>query len=518
MKLALTRRIAGALLFAVGGLALGGGAARAADGVAAQIETHNKNFLAAYEKGATAKMKTEIGKSVALGEKNGLADKPDAKPDDKALMADTYVLAAILEVDGNENRAAGVRDFVKALKLKPDVAIPQGMATSPVKAALKEARAQAGTTPKEAAAPVSAGDPKAATKAKGDDQGDDKKTDKADADKQAATDKKAFDKEAEADKKTVDKKADADKKAVDKKADADKQAADKQAEADKKAADKRADADKQAADKRAATDKQAADKQAEADKKAVDKRADADKQAADKQAREAKAERDKQLAEVAKRTTQLEKDKADRDKQLADAKARAAQLEADKADRDKQIAELKSRVHLLEQQRDDREKVITEARAQAAKEREGREKIEHERQAVAAKVQAAEDKRKHDQQERDRLLAGPELPARLPEALTCAIPDEAPAHADLYVHCAARANVKARTIVFYYRVGGAHYTSVTMDRTPKGWYAAVVPAAHVVGKSLQYYAQAFDAHEKVAAANGKESSPNILMVRGAPRG
>jgi hypothetical protein len=497
MKLALTRRITGALLFAVAGLAISIGAARAADGVVAQIETHNKNFLAAYEKGATAKMKTEIGKSVALGEKNGLADKPDGK----ALMADTYVLAAILEVDGNENQAAGVRDFVKALKLKPDVAIPQGMATSPVKTALKEARAQVGAAPKEAAAPVSAGEPKAA--AKGD---DDKKADKAD---------KADDDEKPA---ATDKKADADKQAADKKADADKQAADKKANADKQTADKRADADKQAADKKADADKQAADKKADADKQTADKRADADKQAANKQARDAKADRDKQLADATKRTTQLEKDKADRDKQLADAKARAAQLEAEKADRDKKISELNTRVQQLERQRDEREKLLAEARAVGAKERDAREKVEQDRAAAAAKVQAAEDKRKHDQQERERLLAGPELPARLPEALHCAIPDEAPAHADLYVHCAARANVKARTIVFYYRVGGAHYTSVTMDRTPKGWYAAFIPAAHVVGKSLQYYAQAFDAHEKVAATNGKESSPNILMLRGAPRG
>ena len=57
-----------------------------------------------------------------------------------------------------------------------------------------------------------------------------------------------------------------------------------------------------------------------------------------------------------------------------------------------------------------------------------------------------------------------------------------------------------------------------MERTSKGWYAAVIPAARLVGKSLQYYAQAFDARESVAATNGKESSPNILMLRGAPRG
>jgi hypothetical protein len=514
MTLALTRRITGVLLFAFAGLGLGAGAARAADnGPAAQIAAHNKNFLAAYEKGETAKMKTEIGKSLALGEKNGLAEKAD----DKALMADTYVLAAILEVDGNENRPAGVRDFVKALKLKADVAIPQGMATSPVKAALKEARAEvAGAptpAPKEAvaAAPAAKGTKegtKEATKeetkaapGKDDDEGD----------KKAEPDKKA----ADAEKKTAadDKKAaDAEKKAAaeDKKAaDAEKRAA---AEDDKK---QREVADKQGRDK-AERDKQLAAAAARAATLEKDK-ADRDKQIADAKARAAQLEKDK--ADAKTRAATLEKDKADRDKQLADAKARVAQLEAEKADRDKKIAELTTRVKQLEHLRDEREQVLAEARAAGAKEREAREKVERERFAAATRAQQAEDQRKHDQQERERLLAGPEMPARLPEALHCAVPDEAPAHADLYVHCAARANVKAKTIVFYYRVGGAHYTSVTLDRTSKGWYAAVIPGARVVGKSMQYYAQAFDARENVAAKNGKESSPNVLMLRsGGPRG
>ena len=73
---------------------------------------------------------------MSLGEKNGLGADP--------VMADTYVLAAILDVDGNEDTKAGVRDFVKALKIRPDVAIPKGMATSSVKLALKQARAQLG--------------------------------------------------------------------------------------------------------------------------------------------------------------------------------------------------------------------------------------------------------------------------------------------------------------------------------------------------------------------------------------
>ncbi|HTA19886.1 MAG TPA: hypothetical protein VK989_11370, partial [Polyangia bacterium] len=125
-----------------------GARARAADNkaVAAEIEAHDKAFVAAYDNGETKKMKSEIGKAVSLGEKSGLGADP--------VMADTYVLAAILEVDGNDNKSAGVKDFVKALKIKPDIGIPKGMATSPVKAALKQARIEAGLAPKDGAAPA----------------------------------------------------------------------------------------------------------------------------------------------------------------------------------------------------------------------------------------------------------------------------------------------------------------------------------------------------------------------------
>ncbi|HVZ71263.1 MAG TPA: hypothetical protein VHJ20_02715 [Polyangia bacterium] len=427
MKLVSTGRITGALLLA----AALGGAARAADAVA-EIEAHDKAFLAAYEKGETAKMKSAIGKAVATGEKNHVGDKPAGA----GVMADTYVLAAILEVDGNENHAAGVKDFVKALKLKPDVAIPQGMSTSSVKAALKEARLQIGVAPKETPTKdVVAGAPAPGAAAAGEAKDDAKQ--KALAEQQA----------------------------------------------------------------REATARAA---QAEQEKKAEQDKKD---------------KADRELGDAKTRANQLEKDKAASDKALADANARAAQLERDKADRDKQITDLKAKVAQLEKQRDEREKVLAEARAAGDKEREAREKVERERQEAAAKAQAADDKRKHDQQERERLLAGPELPAKLPEPLHCAIPDEAPARTDLYVHCAARANVKAKSIVFYYRAGGAHYTSVPLDRNGKGWFAAVIPGARLTGKALQYYIEAFDAKDNVAANNGKEASPNILPLRStAPRG
>jgi hypothetical protein len=437
------------LLFALGARA------RAADtkAVVAEIEAHDKAFLAAYENGETKKMKAEIGKAVALGEKNGLGS--------DAVMADTYVLAAVFAVDGNDDEKAGVRDFVKALKIKPDVAIPKGMATSPVKAALKQARLEAGLAPKEGAAGTAAASAPEA-----------KPSETAKAEAPAKPDK----------------------------------AAEKKAAAEA--------AEKARAEAQAKEDEEKAQK-AEAQKEQEQK----DKQARDDRDHQAKAtDRDKQLADAKARIQQLEKDKADRDKQLADAKARVQQLEKDKADRDKQLADARARNQQLEKDKADRDKQLADARAQEGKEREALDKVEHDKQAAESAAHDAEAKRQQERAQRERLFAGPEMPGHLREALTCAVPDDAPLRTDLFVHCVARPNVKAKSIIFYYRAGSAHYFSVPMERTTKGWYAAIVPGVRVVGKVMQYYAEALDGREAVVANNGKENSPNILTLHpGGPR-
>ncbi|HVU50206.1 MAG TPA: hypothetical protein VHL80_05950 [Polyangia bacterium] len=446
------------------------GEARAADSkaVIAEIEGHDKAFLSAYENGETKKMKSEITKAVALGEKNGLGS--------DAVMADTYVLAAIFDVDGNDDGKAGVRDFVKALKIKPDVAIPKGMATSGVKTALKQAKIELGLLPKDGASStaVAGGPPKGEPPTA--------KADKA----------KVADQEAE--------------------------------QRDRARQDK---PDREGAKAEQAKPEQA--KEQAKEEQANQRKEPAEKERTDKAS---KAENDKQLAEAKARIQQLEKDKADRDKQLADAKARAPQLEKDKADRDKQLAEAKARIQQLEKDKADRDKQLADlrarnqqldkqladARAQEGKEREALDKIAHDKQVADAQARDAENKRRQEREQRERQFAGPEMPARLREALTCAVPDEAPLRTDLFVHCVARPNVKARSIVFYYRTGSAHYYSVPMERTTKGWYAAIVPGVRVVGKVLQYYAEALDGREAVVANNGKESSPNILSLRpGGPR-
>jgi hypothetical protein len=422
---------------------------RAADtkAVVTQIEAHDKAFIAAYEAGNTAKMKSESAKAVALGEKNGLLG--------NAVMADAYVLEAILEVDGKDNTPAGVRAFGKALKIKPDVAIPEGMATSSVKAALKQARAAAGVEPKE-----KSGATPAATVATA-----------------AAVTPKAPEAPAPA-------------------------AAKAEPKAEVKEATNEVAETSEAAKQVAALNARIA--QLEKDK------ADRDKQLADAKAHAAelerdKAERDKQLAALTARTAQLEKDKADRNKQVAD--------------RDREIGDAKTRAQQLERDKVQSDKQLADARAAESKERDAREKIEHERQVAETQQKEAAAKRQQEQQDRERLFAGPAMPTHLTEPLHCEVPDEAPLRTDLFVHCVARPNVKARTIVFYYRAGEAHYDSVRMERTAKGWYAAIVPGARVVGKSMQYYAEALDARDGVVARNGKEASPNILSLRpSAPRG
>jgi hypothetical protein len=51
-----------------------------------------------------------------------------------------------------------------------------------------------------------------------------------------------------------------------------------------------------------------------------------------------------------------------------------------------------------------------------------------------------------------------------------------------------------------------------MDPTRRGWSRAVITANKVNGKLLQYYAEARDSKDGVAATNGKASSPNIVTI------
>ena len=57
-------------------------------------------------------------------------------------MARVYLHLGVLYIDGLENRAVGLRYFVKALKIQPDITVKSNMATKPVMSAFAEANPQ----------------------------------------------------------------------------------------------------------------------------------------------------------------------------------------------------------------------------------------------------------------------------------------------------------------------------------------------------------------------------------------
>ncbi|HVR61032.1 MAG TPA: hypothetical protein VMU50_03990 [Polyangia bacterium] len=246
---------------------------------------------------------------------------------------------------------------------------------------------------------------------------------------------------------------------------------------------------------------------------------DKEKQAAgdsDKAAKELAAKEAKETKE-AKEAKENEKGK---EKELAAARAAEKKeheaketLEKSKADADKQIAELKARVQQLEKDVADRDHQLATLRDDDKKEHEAKEKLEKERQEADARDKERKSREAKESTEREKLADGPDLPKTIPEPVHCTVPDEAPAGADLFVHCAAQPSVGAKLIVFYYRPAGVvPYNAILMEPTKKGWFVAQIPGRRISGKFVHYYAEARDARQEVAATSGKPSSPNVLTV------
>jgi hypothetical protein len=112
----------------------------------------------------------------------------------------------------------------------------------------------------------------------------------------------------------------------------------------------------------------------------------------------------------------------------------------------------------------------------------------------------------------------PDLPAALPQPLYCPNPDEAPPEKRMILKCVARTDVPvARVLLFYRLPGGEKFTAVSTRRTKRGWFTGTIPEDAVTGKSVQYYFEARDAADKSIASNGRDDSPNLMLIRdGAP--
>jgi hypothetical protein len=112
----------------------------------------------------------------------------------------------------------------------------------------------------------------------------------------------------------------------------------------------------------------------------------------------------------------------------------------------------------------------------------------------------------------------PDLPATLPQPLYCPNPDEAPPEKRMVLRCVARTDVAVSRVLLFYRLpGGEKFTAVTTKRTRRGWFNGTIPEDAATGKSVQYYFEARDAADKAVAQNGRDDSPNLMLIRdGAP--
>jgi hypothetical protein len=75
----------------------------------------------------------------------------------------------------------------------------------------------------------------------------------------------------------------------------------------------------------------------------------------------------------------------------------------------------------------------------------------------------------------------------------------------------------SKVLLFYRLPGGESFSQVNTERSRRGWYNGVIPSDAAAGKSLQYYFEARDASGKEVATNGRNDSPNLMLIReGAP--
>jgi len=528
-------------------LLIAAGPGEAADQKASleKIKAHYQAAAAAYDDGDFDKTKSQLQEAIAIGNSNGLGA-------NKAI-AQSYLLFGVLEVAGFKDADAGVRYFAKALDISPAIQVPPSMATKAVLAAFERAESLPPPPSDTAAAKepvgkeaVAASDteverpkpaPSAPEKKRADtgrdreskrdrDERDDKLVDELAqakmSESQAAADKSKLQHEAQEKDKQL-----AEMKGRVAQLEKEKQEQDKQlAEAkgrlqqlDKEKPDKdrqlgeskgriaQLEKEKQEQDKQLATTKDAGRKENETN---------------DKLKRE-KLETDRQLADAKARLQQVTKEKLETDQQLAAARDTIKRdrdandkLEKARAESDRQLADTKGRLQQVTKEKLETERQLATTRDGEKKERENREKLEKVWQESQARDKERKTRDEQARVEREKLADGPDLPTHFSEPITCTVPDEIPAGADLFVHCLPHANVAAKVVALYYRAGGTVlYNATTMERSKKGWYTALIPGSRISGKLLHYYVEARDARQAVAASNGKASSPNIATIRPA---
>ena len=113
------------------------------------------------------------------------------------------------------------------------------------------------------------------------------------------------------------------------------------------------------------------------------------------------------------------------------------------------------------------------------------------------------------------LLKEPDLPARVPVPLYCPLPLDLLPGQDLVVRCLTQRHTRKSSASFHYRPDGQHtpFAELPMDRSPKGWLVAVLPARQLEGKALTYYITAQLPNTEQPLYLAYPEAPRALTVR-----
>ena len=459
------------------------------DAVLEKVTALNRVAVAAFADGDFKKTKSKLLEALAAG-KEPLAGQP--------MLARTYLHLGVLYVDGLEDKPAGIKYFVQALRINPNIQVTVAMATKTVTAAFEEAKGAASGAPDEDEEEAAPAKPAGRAAAPAGDDGRSAKALEAER-RRAAAELKQTETQARTDKERLVKELE---KLRESEA---KERAERErlqgelkrvvGEAKKQVQDSEAEVKKMALQANDEAKRQSKEADAEAKRlgqETAKERADKEKTINDGLARE-KKERDAK--------EKLEKAVQDKDKMLAEAK--------------QALADAKQKIQQLEKDKTDRDKTIADGLAREKKEREAKEKLDKEKQAAEGREKDRKAKEDKERAEREASLAGPDLPPHISGNIYCDLAEVAPAGTDLYVHCLPNTKLNARNLSLFFRAsGGTVYSSIVMEKTKKGWFTAVVPGNRVIGKVLHYYVEARNERDALAASDGKAASPNILTLRG----
>lgn len=109
----------------------------------------------------------------------------------------------------------------------------------------------------------------------------------------------------------------------------------------------------------------------------------------------------------------------------------------------------------------------------------------------------------------------PDPPVSVPVPIYCTLPLDLLPGQDLIVRCVTQKQTRKSSATFHFRPDGSTvpFAELPMDRSPRGWLVAVLPAKEIGGKTLSYYITAQHPHVQQPIHLAYPEAPRAINVR-----